>query len=120
MLGVLYHLRYPLLGLERVYRVTKEMMVLETHVDMVESDDPVMRFYPGRELDGDSTNWWGPNLAAVESMLKVAGFTKVSMISAPKRRDPDRSRFEGIVSTFFHRPTTSAHQRGRAIFHARR
>jgi tRNA (mo5U34)-methyltransferase len=118
MLGVLYHLQHPLLGLQRVCRMTKEMMVLETHVDLLEIDEPVIRFYPGTELDGDSTNWCGPNLAAVESMLKVAGFTKVATITAPDRRDPALGRFKGAVATLLHGPAAVEHQRGRAAFHA--
>jgi len=33
-LGVLYHLRHPLLALERVASVTEEQLILETHVDL--------------------------------------------------------------------------------------
>jgi len=78
-LGVLYHMRHPLLALERVAAVTRELLVLDTHVDLLSRGRPVMAFYPGGELAGDPTNWWGPNPAAVQSMLRSAGFTKVDV-----------------------------------------
>ncbi len=80
-LGVFYHMRYPLLALERVFSVTKNQLVLKTHVDMLSTKRPAMRFYPGTELANDPTNWWGPNPAAVVAMLKTVGFKKVRIVS---------------------------------------
>jgi tRNA (mo5U34)-methyltransferase len=79
-LGVLYHLRHPLLALEKVFSVTGKQLILETHVDLCSTGKPVMRFYPGTELSGDPTNWWGPNPEAVIAMLKDVGFRKVEMV----------------------------------------
>jgi tRNA (mo5U34)-methyltransferase len=73
-LGVLYHLHHPLLALEKVAAVTRGTVVVETVVDMVGLDRPAMAFYPGSELNGDPTNWWGPNPAAVVGMLETVGF----------------------------------------------
>jgi tRNA (mo5U34)-methyltransferase len=81
-LGVLYHMRHPLLALERAASVTGKHMILETHVDMNELDRPVLAFYPEDECNKDSSNWFGPNRAAVEAMLKVVGFRKVEMVSS--------------------------------------
>jgi tRNA (mo5U34)-methyltransferase len=36
-----------------------------------------MIFYPGTELAGDDTNWWGPNVACVKAMLYDLGFATV-------------------------------------------
>ena len=69
-LGVLYHVPNPLLALERVASVTGDLLILETVVDMVGVRRPAAAFYPGRELNDDPTNWWGPNHAAVEGMLR--------------------------------------------------
>lgn len=80
-LGVLYHLRHPLMALERVASVTKKLLVVETHLDKIWEKRPVMAFYPGSELDNDPTNWWGPNPAAVEAMLKDVGFSKVARMN---------------------------------------
>ena len=79
-LGVLYHMRHPLLALERVFSVTGRQLVLETHVDMLDHDRPAMAFYPTDELNGDLSNWWGPNVRAVEEMLKVVGFRDVKVL----------------------------------------
>jgi tRNA (mo5U34)-methyltransferase len=80
-LGVLYHLRHPLLALERVFSVTGKQLILETQVDMLECSRAVMAFYPNAELDGDPAIWWGPNRTAVEAMLTVVGFKEVKLIS---------------------------------------
>src|SRR6185295_7335307 len=73
-IGVLYHMRHPLLALERVASVTRELAIVDTHVAMTDLDRPVMLFYPNNELNDDWTNWWGPNPAAVEAMLGTVGF----------------------------------------------
>ena len=80
-LGVLYHLRHPLLALERIFSVTGRHLILETHIDMLWSTRPAMVFYPSAELHGDPTGWWGPNPAAVVAMLKSVGFRKVQLVS---------------------------------------
>jgi tRNA (mo5U34)-methyltransferase len=80
-LGVLYHLRHPLLALERVASVTRRLLVLETVVDMVGVRRPAAAFYPGRELNNDPTNWWGPNLPALHGMLQDVGFDEVRTVT---------------------------------------
>jgi tRNA (mo5U34)-methyltransferase len=103
-LGVLYHLRYPALAIDRLLKVTGKLMVLETHVDLTSLDRPAAAFYPGNELGNDATNWWGPNPACVEGLLRTAGFTDVKTISVwlPNKGFPGPSG-----------------EQGRAIFHAR-
>ena len=81
-LGVLYHMRHPLLALERVASVMGKQLILETHVDMNECDRPVLAFYPEDECSNDSSNWFGPNRAAVEAMLRVVGFRKIELVSS--------------------------------------
>jgi len=80
-LGVLYHMRHPLLALERVFSVTGKQLILETHVDMLWLRRPAAAFYPARELRGDPTNWWGPNPPAVIAMLKSVGYSTVRVVS---------------------------------------
>jgi tRNA (mo5U34)-methyltransferase len=80
-LGVLYHLRHPFLALERVGSVTGARLILETVVDMVGFPRAAMAFYPGRELNKDPTNWWGPNVAAVCGMLESLGFEEVRTVT---------------------------------------
>jgi tRNA (mo5U34)-methyltransferase len=75
-LGLLYHMRHPLLALERVASVTNELLVVETLVDMSFLRSPAAAFYP-TEILHDETNWWGPNRAAVLGMLHAVGFKRV-------------------------------------------
>jgi tRNA (mo5U34)-methyltransferase len=79
-LGVLYHLRHPLYALERVASVCDEMVILGTQIDMLSHDRPAAAFYPTDELNGDSTNWWGPNVACVRAMLNDVGFKRVDVV----------------------------------------
>jgi tRNA (mo5U34)-methyltransferase len=90
-MGVLYHLRYPLLGLDIVARRVRRRMIFQTltmpgmevaeppadfGIDerdrMLDPGWPKMAFIEHR-LAGDPTNWWAPNHAAVEAMLRSAG-----------------------------------------------
>jgi tRNA (mo5U34)-methyltransferase len=75
--GVLYHLRHPLLALERVASVSADLLVFDSHTAMAEERRPVMLFYPGTELNDDPTNWWGPNPPVVEAMLRDVGFRQI-------------------------------------------
>jgi tRNA (mo5U34)-methyltransferase len=43
-LGVLYHLKHPLMALERIYSVTSGRLILETYVDMLDCPRPAMAF----------------------------------------------------------------------------
>jgi tRNA (mo5U34)-methyltransferase len=81
-LGVLYHMRHPLLALERVASVTRKHLIVETHVDLNEHDRPMLAFYPEDECAKDASNWCGPNRSAVEAMLKLVGFKKVELVSS--------------------------------------
>jgi len=86
-LGVLYHMKHPLLALEKVASVTKEMAIIQTHTDMLEIERPVMAFYLDNEFaKDDPTYWCGLNPAAIEAMLKIVGFNKVKLhYSGPMR-----------------------------------
>ncbi len=88
--GVIYHMRHPMLALERLRDVTKPggLAIVETHCDMLDNRKPALAFYPGRELLGDDTNWFGPNPAAMTGMLRASGFSDVSLqwLSAEEKR----------------------------------
>ena len=118
-LGVLYHLRHPLLALERIASVTRELLIVETAVDMVGVRRPAVAFYPERELGDDPTNWWGPNIPAVHGMLCASGFQQVRTVtpipSAPYR-------FARAVAHQFRGKNRfgPAFRQERAVFHARK
>ena len=68
------------LALERVASVTRQHLIMQTQVDMLAVDRPAMAFYPGTELNGDPSNWVGPNPAAVKAMLEDVGFTRIEIL----------------------------------------
>jgi tRNA (mo5U34)-methyltransferase len=76
-LGVFYHLFNPISALQVLAEITAEVLVLETHLDLENLAKPAMVFYPDRELGGDPTNWWAPNRAGMEALLRAVGFAKV-------------------------------------------
>src|SRR5579872_3425790 len=80
-LGVLYHMKHPILSLERVASVTGELLVVETVIDLLYLPGKrAMAFYPGSELGTDGTNWFGPTPEAVEAMLRTVGFPRVERV----------------------------------------
>lgn len=84
--GVLYHLKFPLLGLYRTASVCKQELIVETHVTL--NDDlglPMMLFYPGGELNNDATNWWGPNPRCVEALVEHLGFEITGTATAEQK-----------------------------------
>lgn len=80
-LGVLYHMRHPLLALEHAASVTKDQIIVETVVDCLHHTRPVIAFYPNGELANDPSNWCGPNPSSVIAMLKTVGFRRVDVIA---------------------------------------
>lgn len=82
-LGVFYHLFDPIAALKCLAAITEEVLVLETHLELQDVEKPAMAFYPGSELSGDASNWWAPNRAAVEALLKTVGFPRVVFTPHP-------------------------------------
>jgi len=80
--GVLYHLRHPMLAIERVASVTAHQLILSSHIDLISVKRPAIAFYPGAELKNDPTNWYGPNIPALEAMLRVVGFKKIELVAS--------------------------------------
>ena len=91
-MGLIYHLRHPLMALDCLYDMCRELMILESHVcdnwfidkegrarelqDFSPEllDYPIARFYPGRELRNDPSNWWSPNEICLRRMLESSGY----------------------------------------------
>ncbi|AHM58366.1 type 11 methyltransferase [Flammeovirgaceae bacterium 311] len=91
-MGVLYHLRYPLLALDVLAEKNKDMMVFQTlsmpgetaekdtwdrtindRQDLLKEGWPKMAFVE-HKFAGDPTNWWLPNHAGIEAMLRSCGY----------------------------------------------
>jgi tRNA (mo5U34)-methyltransferase len=87
-LGLLYHMENPLVSLKRLAAVTREVAVIETHAVAIPGyeDLALCEFYDTDELNGDWSNWWGPNLKGLLSMCRVAGFRRVETVQGPDAR----------------------------------
>jgi tRNA (mo5U34)-methyltransferase len=96
-MGVLYHLRHPLLALDLIHEhVAQDVLVFQSMQRGAPNIEPLEEDYdfwrtdlferPGfprlhfieRRYAGDPTNWWVPNRACMEAMLRSAGFEIVS------------------------------------------
>ncbi len=117
-LNVLYHMRHPALAIERVASVTGELLVLETHTDLLDVSDPAIALYDEGELWQDETSYCGPNLPALDLMLRNAGFARIEVIGeTPVHRRMARAllheRLHGI-------PRARSMQQGWVVIHASR
>jgi tRNA (mo5U34)-methyltransferase len=82
-LGVLYHVKDPLQALERAASVTGELLVVETCTALDILPWPVMRYYQGRELNDDPTNFFAPNRLCLAAMARDLGFKRIEMTGHP-------------------------------------
>ncbi len=87
-MGVLYHLRHPLLALENVCELTRDFALIESHIidKMREGGEPAMEFYEFDELGGQYDNWWAPNLECMVQMVRSAGFARVELLFRSETR----------------------------------
>jgi tRNA (mo5U34)-methyltransferase len=91
-LGVLYHTKHPLLALEIVCGLTREMAIVESYVIDSRSwkehtrDIPSLEFYETDELGGQMDNWFGPTVGCLIALCRAAGFARVELLSAKDNR----------------------------------
>jgi tRNA (mo5U34)-methyltransferase len=118
LLGVLYHLRHPLLALERVCEMTDDFALIETHVIDKARDVhfPVLEFYEWDELGGQYDNWCGPNTAGLLAMTRSAGFVRpevlqqhVSRSVVKAYRQWDRANIEATPSLHIREVSNAVH-----------
>jgi tRNA (mo5U34)-methyltransferase len=100
-MGVLYHLRHPLLALDLLHEhVVGDTLVFQTLQRGAEAKRPLEPDYPFAETElfdapgtpravfieqsfaGDPTNWWVPNPACSQALLRSAGFELVTRAEA--------------------------------------
>jgi tRNA (mo5U34)-methyltransferase len=85
--GVLYHLKHPLLALENVCGMCRDMACIESFVtDADPCEFPLMEFYETTELRGQADNWIGPNLSCLLAFCRTAGFARVNFESVLSER----------------------------------
>ena len=87
-LGVLYHLKHPLLALEIVCGLTTDTAIVESFVTDAETwqdhreEIPSMEFYETDELGNQLDNWIGPRVGCLMAMCRAAGFARVQLLYA--------------------------------------
>jgi tRNA (mo5U34)-methyltransferase len=83
--GTLYHLRHPLLALDRLSAICDGDIYVESAI--LDDFSPyrgmgkgyggemVMEFYPDAQYGNNQTNWWSPTLNTLAHMTRAAGFS---------------------------------------------
>jgi tRNA (mo5U34)-methyltransferase len=93
-MGVLYHLRHPLLALDMLHRhVARDLVIFQSMLRGDASTEPFDADYPfwetgiferpaypkmffvEKSYSRDPTNWWIPNAACAAAMLRSSGFS---------------------------------------------
>jgi tRNA (mo5U34)-methyltransferase len=118
-LGLFYHLKYPVLVLDRLAEMTKARLVFAAHIsggaehaatdggadvdreDVLSATFPQLAFIE-HTYRGDPTNWWIPNYQALEPLARSAGLKVLArphpemLITEPERR-LGTARFRRLV-----------------------
>jgi len=86
--GVLYHLRHPLLGLEKAVELATDLVLIESFVIPSEKRPvpAVMEFYERGELGGQIDNWCGPSPECLLAMCRSAGFAQAELKDLTNQR----------------------------------
>lgn len=92
-LGVLYHMRNPLLALQQVAEATREVAIIETEAftSTCFADHALCKFLERDELWDDFTNWWVPTEKALVDLCRAAGFRQVEVVQGAPRLTQRRS-----------------------------
>ncbi len=95
-MGVFYHLRYPLLALDKVIKKVRGQLIFQTMIrgsetirewdkdyhfwnkQIFESSEFPRMYFVEHSYANDPTNWWIPNRGAAEAMLRSSGLEIVS------------------------------------------
>lgn len=111
-LGVFYHLRSPILALDRLRDITAGTLVCETHglIPVAHGNWPLVTFFPGDEHATDQGREMTaiPTLECLRQMLRSAGFSRIDVKYRPSMRMLKRAK-----ALLINKP-----QSGRMIVHA--
>ncbi|HEV7798756.1 MAG TPA: DUF1698 domain-containing protein [Pyrinomonadaceae bacterium] len=100
-LGLLYHLKHPILALENLYQVTKELLIIETAIMPVKQTPksfahsfgsvrtmlhPLAYVENPPEAKEQVFNWFLPGVEALTALLRNTGFAEVELIEVKDDR----------------------------------
>ena len=88
-MGILYHLKHPLLGLERACSVTQDLACVDSFV-LREPHRPeleyggrlVMEFFETDEFGGQTDNWVAPSASCLAAYCRTAGFARAELVGS--------------------------------------
>lgn len=112
--GTLYHLRHPLLALDRLSAICSQEIYVESAI--LDDFSPyrgglghgysggqmVAEFYPENQYGNNMTNWWVPTLHCLAHMVRAAGFEKAEawkLTETPNHVSQCRGFVKGIKNT---------------------
>ncbi|MGH9871898.1 MAG: DUF1698 domain-containing protein [Pyrinomonadaceae bacterium] len=100
-LGLLYHLKHPILALENLYQVTKDLLIIETAIMPVRQTPksfahsfgsakavlhPIAYVENPPEAKEQVFNWFLPGADALIALLRNAGFAEVDLVEVKDDR----------------------------------
>jgi tRNA (mo5U34)-methyltransferase len=100
-LGLLYHLKHPILALENLYQVTKELLIIETAIMPPERTpesfvhplgEKQMLLHPLAFVENPAGakeqvfNWFLPGVEALQALLRSIGFDEVEVMETKNER----------------------------------
>ena len=100
-LGLLYHLKHPILALEKLFLVTSELLVIETAIMPPERtpesfSHPLgkqqMLLHPISLVENPASakeqvfNWFLPSIEGLKALLRTTGFVDVMVVEAKNER----------------------------------
>lgn len=106
-LGVIYHLRNPLLALDKIRSVAKSGTLLFVESALSTDDSlkslniPVWQFYPRNSLNQDDTNKWAPNMIGLQTVIEEAGFQIQKSLSLGDRGYVSAQAIEDARQQYF-------------------
>jgi tRNA (mo5U34)-methyltransferase len=108
--GVLYHLKHPLLALEKLRSVCRGTIHIETAIldgftsayseHVYTSDDCSFEFYPNNEYGQNHSNWWVGTLRGWCGLVAEAGFKNIEywkLTDSPKHVSESRGFIRASV-----------------------
>jgi tRNA (mo5U34)-methyltransferase len=94
-LGVLYHLRHPLLALDALRRLTTGTLYVESAISGAPDDAPGAAFYRFDQLNHDGSNWFSPTVKGLVDWVESSGFVTEGLASWPGEQ-PARASLRAI------------------------
>jgi len=101
-LGVLYHLRHPLLAIDSLHKLTRGTVYVETAACAARPEVAHVEFYASDTLQADGSNWFVPSTTCLSDWFTSSGFTADRVETWPEP-NPSRALLVG-------RPTAEAYR----------